>query len=125
MNVFALDALVKFVEPSSVNSILVHRNHIINGIHVFMRTYHQDASHNSGTTQNLPSLMSLAQQNPMISYSNTNSGQKSTDYEKILQENQTLRYEITNLQKSLIEAQSYSKTAYDTFQILREKFGNE
>jgi hypothetical protein len=67
--------------------------------------------------------MSLSQQNQ--SSSNNNNGQKPANYDQIMQENLTHKYEITNLQKLLAEAQIYSKTAYDTFQALREKFGNE
>ncbi|CAF0781787.1 unnamed protein product [Rotaria sordida] len=112
-------ALIKFAEASSVTSILSHRNHTINGVHVAMRSYHPDTS-NSGSIQTLPSLMSLTQQNPPIS--NKNNEPKPVNYDRIIQENHALKHEITNLQKSLVEAQTYSKTAYDTFQVLREKF---
>jgi len=88
-----------------------------------MRGYHQDTN-NSGSVQSFSSSMSLSQQNQSSSHNN-NSGQKPANYDQIMQENLTLKYEITNLQKLLAEAQIYSKTAYDTFQDLREKFGNE
>jgi hypothetical protein len=110
-----LDALIKFAEASSVASILSHRNHTINGTHVLMRSYHEDKT-NSGSAQSLPSLMALNQQNQK-------SSNNTPHYDQIIQENHALKYDITNLQKSLTEAQTYSKTAYDTFQILREKFG--
>lgn len=80
-----------------------------------MRAYHQDTTNNSGSAQN---LMAISPQN------SNNNGSNSTHFEQIKQENVTLKYEITNLQKSLAEAQIYSRTAYDTFQALREKFGN-
>jgi len=64
--------------------------------------------------------MSIPQQNQNLS-----NGQKPIHYDQIMQENLTLKYEITNLQTSLTETQIYSKTAYETFQILREKYGNE
>lgn len=86
-----------------------------------MRSYHPDTS-NTTTAKSLPSLMSLATQNPTMSNTN-NHGQKSIDYDQLAQENHALKHEIANLQKSLVEAHSYSKTAYDTFQVLREKFG--
>jgi hypothetical protein len=113
---------MKFAEVSSVTSILSNRNHTINGTHVVMRSYHQDTT-NSNSTQLLPSLMTLNQQN-QNSLNNNNNGQKPIPYDQLLQENLTLKYEITTLQHSLAEAQTYSKTAYDTFQALREKFGN-
>jgi hypothetical protein len=84
-----------------------------------MRTYHNDKT-NSGSAPPLPSLMSLNQQNQNPS----NNGQTPIPYDQLIQENLTLKYEINNFQKSLAEAQTYSKTAYDAFQILREKFGN-
>ena len=114
------DALIKFAETTSVVSVLSHRNHTINGTHVVMRGYHQDPP-NSGSGQSLPSLMSSAQQNQVPP---TTNGQKANNYEQILEENQSLKCEITNLQRSLAETQAYSRTAYDTFQALREKFGN-
>jgi regulator of replication initiation timing len=77
-----------------------------------MRGYHQDSTNTSTGGQSLPTLMSITQQ-------------KAGNYDQIMQENHSLKYEISNLQKSLAEAQIYSKTAYDTFQALREKFGNE
>ncbi|CAF4513867.1 unnamed protein product, partial [Rotaria sp. Silwood2] len=122
--ILILDALIKFAKASSVTSILNHRNHTINGVHVVMRSYHQDTS-NSGPTQAPPSLMSLAQQNPITSNHNNNNDPQQTKYDQIMQENHALKCEITNLQKSLLEAQTYSKTAYDTFQVLREKFEAE
>ncbi len=118
-NFIILDALIKFADASSVTSILSNRNHTINGTHIVMRGYHQETN-NSGS---LPSLMSNFQQNQ--SSSNNTNGQKSAPYDQIMQENLTLKYEISNLQKSLAETQIYSKTAYDTFQALREKFGNK
>ncbi|CAF3374838.1 unnamed protein product [Rotaria sp. Silwood1] len=123
-------ALIKFAEASSVSSILNHRNHTINGVHVVMRTYHQDTN-NSSSTQTPPSLMSLTQQNQSLSSNNNNNNNnnnndpKPTNYDQLVQENHALKYEIGNLQKSLLEAQTYSKTAYDTFQVLREKFEAE
>lgn len=126
-NSFILDALIKFADITSVTSILSHRNHTVNGTHVNMRSYHQDTN-NSSSTQSLPSLMSLTQQNKTSSNNNKNNNstnaQQSIPYDQIVQENLALKYELTNLQKSLTEAQTYSKTAYDTFQVLREKFGN-
>jgi hypothetical protein len=113
-----LDALIKFAEASSVSSILSHRNHTINGTHVLMRSYHEDKT-NSVPAQSLPSLMGLNQQN----HKSSNNTPTQAHYDQIIQENHALKYDITNLQKSLTEAQTYSKTAYDTFQILREKFG--
>lgn len=113
---FSLDALIKFAEQSSVNSILSNRNHTINGTHVIMRAYHQDPTTNnigSSTQPSIPSLMS----------NQSNSGQNSMPYDQLMQENTSLKFEITNLRNSLAEAQIYSKTAYDTFQALREKFG--
>jgi regulator of replication initiation timing len=83
-----------------------------------MRGYHQDTN-NSGSIQSLPNLMLSSNS------SNNNNGQNQIHYDQIMQENLTLKYEITNLQKSLAEAQIYSKTAYDTFQALREKFGKK
>ncbi|CAM4888880.1 unnamed protein product [Rotaria socialis] len=135
-------ALIKFAEISSATSILSNRNHIINGIHVVIRTFHQDKSNNNNAslTQTLPSLMSLTQTNSLVSNTtttttttnnnnnsnnNNSNGQKPMDYDQIFQENQVLKYEIANLQKSLMEAQTYSKTAYDAFQVLREKFEAE
>ncbi|CAF2272640.1 unnamed protein product [Rotaria magnacalcarata] len=136
-------ALVKFAEISSATSILSQRNHIINGIHVVMRTFQQDKSNNNNAslTQTLPSSMSLNQTNSLVSNNtttdttnttttnnnnnNNSNGQKPLDYDKMFQENQVLKYDIANLQKSLMEAQAYSKTAYDTFQVLREKFEAE
>ena len=109
---FVSDALIKFAETSSVTSILSNRNHTINGTHVVMRVYHQEPTH-STSGQSIPSLMSSSQHN----------GQKPPNFEQIVQENHSLKSEIANLQKSLTEAQIYSKTAYDTFQALREKFG--
>lgn len=99
---FSSDALIKFADTSSVTSILGNRNHTINGTHVIMRVYHQD---------------------PAQPNSQHNNGQKSVNVDQIIQENQAMKLEISNLQKSLNEAQIYSKTAYDTFQALREKFG--
>jgi hypothetical protein len=113
----SLDALIKFAEASSVTSILTNRNHIINGIHVVLRVYHQDTS-NSSPAAVLPTSMSIPQQNK------TSSVQTPMHHDQILQENIALKYDIANLQKSLAEAQTYSKTAYDTFQALREKYGN-
>jgi DNA gyrase/topoisomerase IV subunit A len=110
------DALIKFADELSVRSILSNRSHTINGTHVLIRGYHQDPT-NTSSSQSLSTLTSLNQQNQ--------NGQKPTNYDQILQENHSLKHEIANLQKSLAEAQIYSKTAYDTFQALREKFGNE
>lgn len=84
---------MKFTEPTPVKALLSNPNHNIEGIHVSMRPFHIEQK------------------------SNTN------HYDQIMQENLTLKYEIANLQKSLSEAQNYSKTAYETFQALREKYG--
>ena len=116
---FSSDALIKFAETSSVTSILSNRNHTINGTHVIMRVYHQDPTHSS-SGQPLTNSMSSSQANSH--YSN---GQKPANVDQILQENHAMKSEITSLQKSLTEAQIYSKTAYDTFQALREKFGKD
>lgn len=78
-----------------------------------MRVYHQDPVQSS-SGQSLPN-----------SISSQHNGQKPPNIEQIMQENHALKSEITNLQKSLTEAQIYSKTAYDTFQALREKFEAE
>ena len=112
---FHLDALVKFTEASSVTAILSSPSHIIHGTHVVMRTFHPEINQ-SGSVPPLNTLMSLSQQNP-------NSSAKPIHYEQILQENAALRHELVTLQQSLAEALTYSKTAYDTFQALREKFG--
>jgi archaellum component FlaC len=109
-------ALIKFADELSVRSILSNRNHTINGTHVLIRGYHQDST-NTSSSQSLSTLTSLNQQNQ--------NGQKPANYDQILQENHSLKHEIANLQKSLAEAQIYSKTAYDTFQALREKFEAE
>ncbi|UJR10525.1 hypothetical protein I4U23_014728 [Adineta vaga] len=122
-------ALVKFADASSVVSIISHRNHIINGAHVAMRGYHEDrtnsssssSSSSSSCTQSIPTLMSVNQQNQNLQ----NNNQTAIQYDQLVQENQALKYEIANLQKSLAEAQTYSKTAYETFQLLREKFEAE
>ena len=119
MKIVILDALIKFAEASGVSAILSHRNHIISGTNVLIRNYHQDSS-NPGSAQTLPSLMSLQPQNSMLS---DNNEPKSMNYDHIIQQNLALKREIGNLQRSLLEAQAYSKTAYDTFQVLREKFG--
>jgi hypothetical protein len=79
--------------------------------------YHQDTS-NSSPAAVLPTSMSIPQQNK------TSSVQTPMHHDQIMQENIALKYDIANLQKSLAEAQTYSKTAYDTFQALREKYGN-
>ncbi|CAF4560215.1 unnamed protein product [Rotaria sp. Silwood2] len=119
-----LYALIKFAKASSVTSILNHRNHTINGAHIVMRSYHQDTS-NSDPTQALPSLMSLAQQNPITSNHNNNNDPQQTKYDQIMQENYALKCQIGNLQTLLFEAHVYSETAYNTFQMLREKFDEE
>ncbi len=103
--------MIKFADELSVTSILSNRNHTINGTHVVMRGYHQDP-----TNTNSLASMPLGQK--------SQNGQKPPNYDQIIQENNSMKYEIANLQKSLAEAQIYSKTAYDTFQALREKFGN-
>lgn len=102
-------ALIKFAEPSSVSSVLSNRNHTINGTHVVMRSYHQD-----GSQPNVPPLMS---QNPNTS--------AKIVHEQLVQENQSLKQEINTLKQTLVETQVYSRTAYDTFQALREKFDAE
>lgn len=109
-----LDALVKFTSASSVAAILNNPNHSIDGTHVVVRTYHPE-SRTPG------SISSATQNQPLV----TNNGNqpKTSHYDQVMQENLALKYEIGNLQKSLAEAQIYSKTAYDTFQALREKFG--
>ncbi|CAF0867879.1 unnamed protein product [Adineta ricciae] len=118
-----LYALVKFADVSSVASIISHRNHIINGTHVAMRFYHEDrpnASSSLSRTQTTPNLMPISQQKQ-----NSPNNPAAPSYEQLVQENQALKHDIANLQKSLVEAQTYSRTAYDTFQVLREKFEAE
>ena len=104
--------MIKFADELSVSSILSNRNHTINGTHVVMRGFHQDPTNTNSQT-------------PLPLGQKSQNGQKPVNYDQIIQENHSMKYEIVNLQKSLTEAQIYSKTAYDTFQALREKFGNE
>ncbi|CAF0781768.1 unnamed protein product [Rotaria sordida] len=120
-------ALIKFAEASSVTSILSHRNHTINGVHVVMRNYRQDTN-NSGPIQTSPSLISSIQQNQTKTNNNNDNNNNETtsmNYDQIIQENHALKHEIVNLQQLLFETQTYSKTAYDTFQALRERFEAE
>ncbi|CAF1020731.1 unnamed protein product [Adineta steineri] len=114
-------ALIKFSDASSVVNILNHRHHTINGTHVGIRGYHEDRSKPPSTQSSSSNLMPVNQQNQNL----PNNTQPSMHYDQLIQENSALKYEIASLQKSLAEAQAYSKTAYDTFQILREKFEAE
>ena len=110
-----LDALVKFTSVSSATAILNNPNHTIDGTHVVVRAFHPEVRP--------PGSISSAPQNQPLVTNNGNQP-KTSHYDQVIQENLALKYEIGNLQKSLAEAQIYSKTAYDTFQALREKFGN-
>lgn len=107
------DALVKFAEPASVNTLLTNPNHNIEGVHVLMRPFHHETKTAAPSASNNASTSSSSTNQPRPSH-----------FDQIMQENLALKYEIATLQKSLTEAQNYSKTAYETFQALREKYGN-
>lgn len=111
---------MKFAEASSVAAIISHRNHTINGTHVVMRSYHDDRPAH-------PSSNAAGSNFPPGFHANQNiqkNPHAMRNYDQLVQENQGLKHEIATLQKSLTEAQAYSKTAYDTFQVLREKYGS-
>jgi hypothetical protein len=110
---------VKFADGSSVVSILKTTHHTIDGQQVTMRVYHPDTK-SSTSTENIRSLMSLTPDNPMTS----TDVQRTKTIEQLVQENLALKYELGNVHRTLTEAQAYSKIAYETFQALREKFGN-
>ncbi|CAF4749492.1 unnamed protein product [Rotaria sp. Silwood1] len=139
-------ALIKFAEASSVSSILNHRNHTINGVHVVIRSYYQNTN-NSGSTQTSSSLVSLNQQHRTKSNNNNNNNNKSNNknnndnnnnnntensnettrmsYNQITQENHTLKQEKDNLLKLLFEVYLYYNTVYDMYQVRQGQFEAE
>ncbi|CAF1207081.1 unnamed protein product [Rotaria sp. Silwood1] len=113
--------LIQFTEASSVTSVLSHRNHIINGVHISMQNYHRD-TYKSIPVQKPSSLKTLTQQNQITSNNNHEKTPEPMNYNKIMRENFALKHDIANLNQAFVGAQTYAKIAYDAYKVLQEKF---